>query len=351
MGHLPPPDDVELHIACPVTKGVWRNREIRYGGATFHLVRCLPGRLWSGFLLDPFMYVPLYRRLRPDMVHGWGTEDSHSITASFLAPERAVVQVQGLINDYLPHLPNLRRMRYIAWRERRTLARARHVFVESAFSRSITEPHCGGGTQIHAVDHPLRKEFLHAALDMPRAKEILFLGTLNPRKGCMDAVEATATVGSEWRLHMVGAGGAQVVEELRERARQRGLGDRISFTSNATVAEVIGFMQRASIFLLPTYKDTGPTALKEALAAGLWPLCYDNSGPREYINRFQWGSLVETGCVEALGASLRELTLSQPWTDTERMRNVARRVRAELSAETIWAILCRNYRNILADEP
>jgi glycosyltransferase involved in cell wall biosynthesis len=53
-------------------------------------------------------------------------------------------------------------------------------------------------------------------------------------------------------------------------------------------------MQESAMFLLPSHMDTGPTALKEALAMGLWPVCYDNSGPAELIRRFQFGSLMQT---------------------------------------------------------
>ena len=32
---------VDLHIACPVTKGPWKNQSFHYKGATFHLIRVI----------------------------------------------------------------------------------------------------------------------------------------------------------------------------------------------------------------------------------------------------------------------------------------------------------------------
>jgi glycosyltransferase involved in cell wall biosynthesis len=348
MGHLPPPGEVELHIACPVTEGPWRSYEVQWDHATFHVIRCLPGRLWSGFLIDPLWYLPLHRRLNPDVVHGWGTEDSFSITASFLNPRRSVVQVQGLINEYLDHLPPLRRLRYIAWRERRTLKRARHVFVESRYSQDMALPYCGPSTDIRIVDHPLRPEFLSAPLSSGAGHRILFVGTLDRRKGALDAVRAFAAGAPQpWELCLIGKGSPEFHAAAETLAREAGVAGRVRFVPEADVHEVVEAMQRSAVFLLPSYMDTGPTALKEALAMGLWPIGYDNSGPAELIRRFDFGSLVKTGDIDGLTRVLREKleTGSQIKQD---MRNaMAKKVRAALGRTAVWDALISAYKDII----
>src|SRR2546423_5101095 len=42
----------------------------------------------------------LVRRLQPDVVHGWGTEDAYGSIALKVSPERHVVEVQGNLNAY-----------------------------------------------------------------------------------------------------------------------------------------------------------------------------------------------------------------------------------------------------------
>jgi glycosyltransferase involved in cell wall biosynthesis len=349
LGHLPPPSDVELHIACPVTKGPWKTRSVEFGGACFHLVRCLPGRVQTGYLLESSFFAPLVRRLQPALIHGWGTESSFGAMACGLSPRHHVVQVQGLINAYLPHLPPTKRYRYLAWRERRTLARARHVFVESGYSLSITKPYCGKHTQIYTVDHPLRSEFLNGPASTGNETELLFLGSLENRKGYLEAVRAFAQAATgTWRLTLIGGGDPDVVTSLHRVIADSGAADRISHQSCASVQEVVEKMRKSSVFLLPSHMDTGPTALKEALAMGLWPVCYDNSGPREFIKRFEYGSLARTGSIEELTLVLKEDMRKRPWQHPGRGDKVVRRVREALNADKIWGSLIRLYEGIVA---
>ncbi len=347
LGHLPPPADIELHVACPITKGPLRNLHYDYQGAHFHFVRFPPGRLQTGYLLEPLYFRPLYNQLKPDLVHGWGTESSFGIAARFLAPASHVVQVQGLINAYLPYAPPLIRYRFLAWRERSVLARAQDVFVESGYSKEITQPYCGPDTRLHVVDHPLRSEFLQAPFQGARQKVILFLGNLQKRKGVVDAVNAFAEGASpDWRLVIVGDGNAQEVQGLHAAICASGVEERVEHVRSADVTEIIKRMQQAEVYLLPSYMDTGPTSLKEALAMGLWPVCYDNTGPKEYVTRFAFGSLAETGSVPHLTSVLRQTLAEQPWAVPGRRDEVVQRVRHELQADTIWKKLIRLYNSI-----
>jgi glycosyltransferase involved in cell wall biosynthesis len=348
LGHLPPPAGVELHIACPVTAGPWRTRTFSYHGATLHLVRLPPGRLQTGFLFDPLFYLGLYRKIRPDVIHGWGTEDSFSTTAKFLAPKRHVVQVQGLINAYLPHFPDSKSLRYVAFRERGNLKTAKHVFVESKFSREISKPYCGKDTQIFVVDHPLRSDFLCEELTESSPNEVLFLGSITERKGFLDAVRAFASSApAEWTMTMVGPGAKRDFDILVSEIEKLGLSKRCRHIVKLSTPEIIECMHKASVYLLPTRMDTGPTALKEALAMGLWPICYDNSGPREYITRFDYGSVAKDGDVEDLTRVLKCDIQNRPWDDKLRRRQIVDRVRRELGKECIWNQLLQHYGTII----
>lgn len=347
LGHLPSPEDVELHIACPSAKAS-KSITFEYSGCTFHLVPCLPGRLQTGFLLDPFFFRGIINKINPDVVHGWGTEDSYSITAQALAPRKCVVQVQGLINAYQSYLSDTPGMKYVALRERKTLARARTVFVESGYSEEITKPYCGKQTSIIQVDHPLRSSFLNTHATSGRGKEILFVGSICERKGSCDAVAAFKQLSDTgWKMTLVGNGSRPEIADLNEQMAQVPDRTRITHIPQATSDEIVELMQRSSIFLLPSKKDTGPTALKEALSMGLWPVCYANSGPKEYISRFEYGSLANTDDVADLSEQLRTAVENKPWLKNGRLEVLVERVRHELCADTIWKQLIRHYHDVV----
>ncbi len=346
MGHFPIPASVELHLVIPITKGPWRNTQVEYRGAQVHLVRCLPGRAQTFFLFDYFSLKPVIRKINPDVVHGWGTEVSFSRIAQRLAKAKAVVQVQGLINEYIPYLPNNLLTRYVAWQERRTLQQAKTVFVESEYSAQITRPFIGENTRLIHVDHPLRSTFLSESPSVGTEQKILFLGSICKRKGIFDALDAFEKLaGDAWSLCVIGAGEQNV--EFEQRLAMSPKRELITWIKQADESRIIQEMSGSSIFLLPSRMDTGPTALKEALAMGLWPVCYDNSGPKEYVTRFDYGVLAATGDVKDLALVLQQAVNNKAWMQEDRLTICVQRVRKELSANTIWNHLVGYYQEIL----
>jgi len=346
LGHLPPPEGVDLHIACPVTAGSWKTYSFTYQGANFHLVRCPRGRLQTGYLLDPFFFRPLFQRIRPLVVHGWGTEDSNSIIAQSLAPRSSVVQVQGLLSAYLGYLPSSIRLRYVAMRERMTLRRANDVFVESQYSREISSPYCSSGARISQIDHPLRDEFLKAIPSQRSCKQVLFLARLTDPKGYLDAVAAFAATPTDWNMVMIGDGPKESVARLEMRVDALGLRNRFRRIARAEACHIVEHMRNSSIYLLPSYMDTGPTSLKEAIAMNLWPVCYNNSGPAELVNRFEVGMLCSTGDVEALQSALLS-AVSKVRTHTTTNVDAWIKARKAFSKESIWPKLLEAYSSII----
>ena len=65
--------------------------------------------------------IPLKIKLNPDIIHGWGTESSFSLTAQLISKNKHIVQVQGLVNAYLKYLEGWPGKKWIAYQERRTL--------------------------------------------------------------------------------------------------------------------------------------------------------------------------------------------------------------------------------------
>ena len=195
------------------------------------------------------------------------------------SPEKYVVEVQGNINAYrqrvsMPWLTTL-----TALSERLALARARCVVAENDYSLGSAR-HMIKTQSVHAIEHPIRPGFLTATPTAGEAKQILFIGAIEERKGIWDALDAFHNGASQdWKLAIVGSGRQEQVAKLRCLISDRGLAAHVTHYPQLSTQEIVSLMQDCTVFLLPTRIDTGPTALKEALAMGLWPVCYDNSGP------------------------------------------------------------------------
>jgi glycosyltransferase involved in cell wall biosynthesis len=346
MGHLPPPEGIELHIACRTAHHT-SPQEFAYRGARFHLIPVKArARIFCLYQFDWLFFRDLAARLKPAVVHGWGTEDAFAQVALKLAPERHLIQIQGNINVLRKRGPMPWLSPLSAWSERRVLARARHVVAENEFSLAAARPMISTKS-VHVVEHPIRHDFRTAVPADGESRQILFVGMLEDRKGIWDALEAFRNgAPSDWKLVIVGNGKAGAVARLHRLISENGLESRVQHHRQLGASEIVSLMRASSVFLLPTWIDTGPTALKEAMAMGLWPVCYDNSGPAHYIRYFQYGSLAEDLKVSDLTAVLKQALAAQPWKQPANRAKIDTHIRPHFDRERIWRELAALYRNI-----
>jgi glycosyltransferase involved in cell wall biosynthesis len=347
LGHLPPPPDVELHIAC----GHRRHLELRtipYHGAHIHLVPVrVRARIFLLFQFDWLYFRGLAEQLKPDLVHGWGTEDAHGLIAIKLSPRRHVVEVQGNLHVYRRRVPMPWLTRLAELSERMVLSRARCVAAENEYSLESARP-LFRTKSAYAIEHPIRPEFLTAPPAGGEAKQILFLGNVELRKGVRDAVEAFCQgAPPDWKLTIVGSGTTEQEAGLRSWIRANGGDGRIRHERHLNALELVALMQASSLFLLPTKIDTGPTALKEALAMGLWPVCYDNSGPGHYVRKFGFGNLAVDLNPGDLTRTLRETIARGEWKSLANRAKVADQIRPHFDRTRIWPELIRMYRRVI----
>jgi glycosyltransferase involved in cell wall biosynthesis len=200
---------------------------------------------------------------------------------------------------------------------------------------------------MRTIEHPLRDDFLEKEPGDGQSRQVLFLGGISERKGISDALRAFAAIrGADWRLLVIGGGTPEAEADMFHLADQLGILGRFQHDRSLSSPEVVQAMQSSSIFLLPTRVDTGPTALKEALALGLWPVCYDNTGPGEYVRQFAYGMLARDVDQQDLIEKLRDATESRPWLDPSRRSSLRSATKRIFARERIWGELTALYQEI-----
>lgn len=347
LGHLPPPEDVELHVICPVyglkTEG---GVHFEWRGATWH---CFALKRWEPLFLRRRFYRTIkdfVKELKPDVVHGWGGESGCGLLATYCS-EKAIVSVQGQLRmlnanarqcGLKPEFPwwsISARFREIL--EGWTYRRASVLLTESeASKKSLWELY---GLRSEVMRHPLRREFLVSSGEKVEpcnreAETYLFVGQMVARKGPLDALKAFAGLrDADARLVMIGSGNLDA--EIDQFIQEQGLGNRITRIPQCSAAEVVEWMQKSRYFILPSYGDTGPTAMLEAISQGMVPICYDNTGPGEIVRRYGVGSATKTGEVGSLVSGCK--------FHVENVRGAAMRVREEHSWEAAWDGLMKVY--------
>lgn len=348
LGHLPP-EGVELHILCPVVGLVESRIDFVYLGAHWHCFRRRKFLQLPSYIRHMIACRRFVKKLRPDIIHGWGGETGFGFYATLLT-NRAVVSVQGLLLLLYNSLSWQFKMqmttwygRYMVWRERLSYQRAMLLLVESNTSGVALQKYYQKRGVV--VPQPLRAVFYQGRSnsrdDVPT---FLYVGALTARKGVLDVVNAFVHVyDKSAQLIMIGDGEAR--DEVESLILERGLSSRITMKHNCAAEELFELMTRAHFFTLPSYVDTGPNALKEALASGLFPICYDNSGPHEYITRY-CGYLCETGNVVAY-AELMNKALANREGCLRISAEASIRIKKDLSKTMVWAKLRELYKEVV----
>jgi glycosyltransferase involved in cell wall biosynthesis len=302
-------------------------------------------RVFSLFYFDWRYFRDVVRGVRPDVVHGWGTEDCYANTALRLAPKNHLIQIQGCLNACRARSQMHWVTRFSALSERRDLANARHVVAENDYSLSCATPYIKTDS-LHVVEHPLRPEFLNTPPATGAAKQVLYVGVTEERKGIWDALAAFQQAAPpDWKMVIVGTSRAH---ELQRRLATPELAARFTHYPHLSAPRIVELLQASSVFLLPTWVDTGPTTLKEAMAMGLWPVCFDNTGPAHYLRKFQFGTLARDLDRADLTEKLRQVIASEPWREPDQREKIESAIRPHFRRERIWEDLQKLYRHIIA---
>jgi glycosyltransferase involved in cell wall biosynthesis len=109
-------------------------------------------------------------------------------------------------------------------------------------------------------------------------------------------------------VHLVVAGGGELLEGFRELASAAGVGDRVHFLDAVPHSELPDVLRAADAFLLTTEPpESFGIVLIEAMASGLPAIATDYPGVRAVVDADETGSLVPQGDAEAVASALAAL--------------------------------------------
>ena len=159
---------------------------------------------------------------------------------------------------------------------------------------------------------------LRARLGIPDdALVVAFVATLDRAhhfKRLDVAIQALAAEGAgadgygRGAVHLVVAGGGELLEGFRSQATASGLGERVHFLGPVPHAELPGVLRGADLLLLTTEPpESFGIVLIEAMACGLPVIATEYPGVRAVVDEGETGLLVPPGDPEAVAAAIDEL--------------------------------------------
>lgn len=189
---------------------------------------------------------------------------------------------------------------------------------------------------------------------LPRGKIRIFAGgNIEGRKGVSLAIRALAIVRDAGvDFHYLVAGGGPEIENLRRLASSLGLTDRIEFHPGFKGDEFVRVLQESEIYLLPSFRETTPVTLQEAILAGCYPIVADASAAGE-MTRMVGGCAVKADSPSEMVQGLAKALIhaaSNRDSLHKRGHVAADKIADFYSAERFQAIIAESYEKAMTSK-
>jgi glycosyltransferase involved in cell wall biosynthesis len=247
--------------------------------------------------------------IQPSIVHGQGAGHDGIVAKRSGFP--STITIHGIMAEELKHLPKLgQRLRYRvmnAMSEKYCIDKASHTILISPYVGRYYEGRING--TLHSVPNPVAPTYF----DVVRNEEpgrILFAGRVMPLKGISDLIGAFGRLARSQDCQLRVAGSLddrQYADRLRGEARSSTNGRYIHFLGLLDSKSLLSEFSRASMLVLPSYQETAPMVIQEAMAAGLPVVATRVGGTAHQVIEGETGFLVDAGDIDALTARMETL--------------------------------------------
>ena len=305
-------------------------------GYTRHV---LPGARFgtaTGYRRDQRTLNACLQEIRPDAVHGQGA--GHNGIMASRSSFASVITIHGIMAQEARFFSGaMRRVRH--WilskiSDRYCIRGGTHTILISPYVAEYFNERLAGSRYV--IPNPIADAFFNITR-RDDGRRILFAGRLLPLKGVKDLITAVGHIASSQDIKLVLAGSlseSQYVEQLKNEATRLGISENVHFLGLLSEEQLRNELSRSAALVLPSYQETAPMVIVEAMAAGV-PVIATNVGGVSYdVMDGITGFLIEPGDVHMLAERLRRLlsdpTLRRSFGDTAKEivieKNRARKV-------------------------
>jgi glycosyltransferase involved in cell wall biosynthesis len=220
------------------------------------------------------------------IIHGiWQYHSFATWRAARKLSKKYVVFTHGMLDPWFKKkypLKHLKKWLYWPWADYRVLRDAEAVLFTSQQEAELARksfwlyrandrviPY--GTADIAREDETSCTDLLNTFPELKGKRVLLFLSRIHPKKGCDILIEAFAQIADhDEQLHLVMAGPDQVgwMDGLKEKSRQLGIKDRITWAGMLEGNMKTQAYQVAEVFALPSHQENFGIVVSEALSFG-----------------------------------------------------------------------------------
>lgn len=291
-------DTYDIHWVC-MSKGLRHGREVRHGNQIFHILSADSLELASRtrFIWDRLRLHRLFKRLKPDIVHAWGTENRWAMGTSDFHGKK-ILSMQGILTAYDRLSPMGAYMHRQAATEASLLPRFDLITSESEWGcrqcRLISPQ-----SAIARWEYAAEERFFSVPRKLTATPTCLLAGSDTPIKNVDTAIRAfSAPELSHIQLLLAG-----ISPENRP-----DLPPNICALGRVNREQMTELISGAWALVHPTLADTSPNIIKEARVVGIPVVTTTECGGAQYIDEGKSGYTIAPLDVSALRQAVLNMT-------------------------------------------
>jgi glycosyltransferase involved in cell wall biosynthesis len=303
--------DCEIVVIAPSAR---RTRSASLGNFDVHYLGAIRGPgVATYWTVERSRISRMLGEIEPDVVHYQGVAGW-----AFGCPRPSVLTLHGLTErDTLfssGPLPRLR-SRIVSATEGCARSRFQHVISISPYLEQEIGHQLKG--RVWRIENPISEEFFRIRRQ-DDGHSVLFLGRITHRKNVLGALRAAAKAAKvvDVRLRIGGdAPDPEYLEQCQWVARELGIADRVDWLGSLSSDQTRAELARASCLVLPSFQETAPLAIEEAMGAGVPVLASNVCGIPHLVAEGRSGFLHSPEDDERASAALVELLRSTELRD------------------------------------
>lgn len=289
------------------------------------------------YLRERFLIARELKRIKPDLVHAWGTETFYALAGKSFKGNK-LLSMQGVLTACCQRaempLFQVRQSRF----EPAAMRAYHHITAESewAIDRCLE---LSPNSDIHLWDYAANRLFFDGSRNLSQAPSCLLAGTNTPLKNVACAIEAFSRPElSHITLYLAGI----------NKSQYQNLPANIIPLGRVSREEIKDRLSSTWCLVHPSMADSCPNIVKEARVMGVPCVVTTECGAKQYVVHEKSGFVIPVKNSDALAESVLRITESQE-TSLRMGTYDHRRCREALSEETMIKKLFDLYNQILAE--
>ena len=260
--------DIELHVIA-FHQSIKQYRIENKNGFRLHLLPDQSFGIYTLYCINFFHLRSCLKKIKPDILHSQGASMSGYIALK--TNFSALITFHGMIGEDGKYRSTFKeKFRFMLTSllyERYCRNYAKYSILISPYVKEYYKNKLRG--QTFYVPNPVKENFFNFCGTEKKGR-ILFAGKIIPRKGVMDLVKAVCLIKDRIKFKVILAGSLEdsiYVNKIKDYIVQNKMEEFIVFVGLLNEQQVLEEFRRCAMIVLPSYQETAPMVIQQAMAA------------------------------------------------------------------------------------